>query len=561
MGRATVGPLIWKTALALSVALACAGIFDRDLWTPDEPRVAAISLEMSGSGSFAVPRLAGEPFVEKPPLYFAVAAVALRLFGGLAGSTGIVRATSALWGLATLFVTFLLARELYCTRTARIAVVVLATTFGFVLNSHWIRVDAALAFFVAAAAHCFVRTYLGGRFGWLAAAGLATAGAFLTKGPVALAYVGAAACGPFLWWCHECRRELRERRWHPLAHAVGAAAVVLPVALWLWRFRVTGGVALWDEWLWDNQLGRLLGSSTNLGHMRRGRPDYYLWTVLVFALPWTPLLFARVAAIVRAARARRALAADELLLGSWIVGTFAFLTLSATKRDIYLAPALPALALLCAHRSEDGLPRWCRQWLAAWVALCLAALVAIAALPWLASGAIDLPARARSALVPLSAPHLIASAIVLFCGTLLFVSRRRAGSAVRAAVATVLLYLAAFALPLRAVDAEKSLRGDVLEFAAGIPAERRSRIGAYVLDETVRGSLYYYAGWSPRDASGVVEDVLAGRSAEFDSLLVGTDDGRPRWGKPPRTPFERLATGAFGGRGDRGAIWIAGADR
>ena len=29
------------------LALCFIGIFDRDLWTPDEPRVAAISLEMS----------------------------------------------------------------------------------------------------------------------------------------------------------------------------------------------------------------------------------------------------------------------------------------------------------------------------------------------------------------------------------------------------------------------------------------------------------------------------------------------------------------------------------
>ena len=41
-----------------------------ELWTPDEPRDAAIGRAMWESGDWIVPRLNGEPFLEKPPLYW-----------------------------------------------------------------------------------------------------------------------------------------------------------------------------------------------------------------------------------------------------------------------------------------------------------------------------------------------------------------------------------------------------------------------------------------------------------------------------------------------------------
>jgi hypothetical protein len=99
-------PSFWLVILCLAISLA--GIFDHDLWTPDEPREAAIMLSMSRSGNLIVPELAGEPFVEKPPLYYAVGAGALRLLGPLLGATTAGRLTSVLWGLGALLMTALL---------------------------------------------------------------------------------------------------------------------------------------------------------------------------------------------------------------------------------------------------------------------------------------------------------------------------------------------------------------------------------------------------------------------------------------------------------------------
>src|SRR5262245_64857615 len=49
-----------------------------ELWTPDEPRDAAIGRAMWESGDWIIPRLNGAPFLEKPPFYWWVQ---LMLFG------------------------------------------------------------------------------------------------------------------------------------------------------------------------------------------------------------------------------------------------------------------------------------------------------------------------------------------------------------------------------------------------------------------------------------------------------------------------------------------------
>ncbi|MDE2757369.1 MAG: glycosyltransferase family 39 protein, partial [Acidobacteriota bacterium] len=48
---------------------------------PDEPRYAQIAREMLASGDFVTPRYFGEPWLEKPVLYYWLAAAAYSIFG------------------------------------------------------------------------------------------------------------------------------------------------------------------------------------------------------------------------------------------------------------------------------------------------------------------------------------------------------------------------------------------------------------------------------------------------------------------------------------------------
>ncbi len=57
----------WKFILVLAIlAVVFSGLFDHDVWTPDEPRVAAIIHSMYLTGDFIIPQFAGISFVEKP---------------------------------------------------------------------------------------------------------------------------------------------------------------------------------------------------------------------------------------------------------------------------------------------------------------------------------------------------------------------------------------------------------------------------------------------------------------------------------------------------------------
>ena len=114
-------------ALLVAVILSFAGILNHDLFTPDEPRVAAISAEMLRSGNVLVPTLAGKPFLEKPPLYFLVTAASLRLFGVTAGAA---RLPAALFGVGTLLLVFDLGRRIRDAARGFCSLVVLVSSAG-----------------------------------------------------------------------------------------------------------------------------------------------------------------------------------------------------------------------------------------------------------------------------------------------------------------------------------------------------------------------------------------------------------------------------------------------
>src|SRR5450755_2718227 len=99
-----------RAALALvSVALLaswCVGMFGRGYWTPDEPREADIAWRMSWQADKAVPLLAGEPFCEKPPLTYWLAAIPISLFGSEAWAA---RLPQLLYAIITALATGLLA--------------------------------------------------------------------------------------------------------------------------------------------------------------------------------------------------------------------------------------------------------------------------------------------------------------------------------------------------------------------------------------------------------------------------------------------------------------------
>src|ERR1041385_1013758 len=85
--------------------------FDHSLWNPDETRDAGIARSMFVDKDFVVPRLNGEAFLEKPPLYY----WSTSLVYGLAGriTAGLTRLPAALYGILGILFTFLIGRRFF----------------------------------------------------------------------------------------------------------------------------------------------------------------------------------------------------------------------------------------------------------------------------------------------------------------------------------------------------------------------------------------------------------------------------------------------------------------
>ncbi|MCX6995856.1 MAG: glycosyltransferase family 39 protein [Kiritimatiellaeota bacterium] len=539
----------WLVGLCLLISLC--GIFNHELWTPDEPREAALILAMSHPGHGGVPHLAGKPFVEKPPLYYLLSAYWLRLGSAQGQSAGWLRLSSALWGLGTLGMTFLLARRLYDRATARLAVVILATMPGFIHVTHWLLVDNALMFFLVAAFWALTAAYQGARPGFLPLAGLLAAGAFLVKGLVGPLLIGVGWLGLFIpWWLNRDLRAAPEDldrnsglyathgqpapngipkfadpsaslithhpslgtpsllRAHPFLFHVPAVVLFLaPVLAWAAIFYATAGRALFMEWFWTNHVGRFSGSAMQLGHI--AGPFYYLGALPVYVLPWLAVLACGVGNAVIKIRARATLTADLTLPLAWGLGGVLLLSLAATKREIYLGALLPALALLAARTLRRPLPRWAAVYQRLWnVVLLLVSVAALLEACWLA------PRALPDANGPMAARMLwMLPALLAVTAGFVIWRNQRLTALVRAAGVTALSAIALLTIAGPTLEKWKDYRPAFTHFEEELKAHPALQPAAWELDETTRAGFYWYTGltFPALRAAGELQAVLQGR--------------------------------------------------
>src|ERR1700678_3896825 len=145
--------IAWLGVALLSIW--CVGMFGRAYWTPDEPREADIAWRMSWQSDKAVPLLAGEPFCEKPPLTYWIAALPIRVFGAQAWAARLPNLLYAIIG--ALCVGMLAGRS--CGRAgALIGAAVIGTFLLAYQVEIWFATDAPL---LASTAAALLGAYIG----------------------------------------------------------------------------------------------------------------------------------------------------------------------------------------------------------------------------------------------------------------------------------------------------------------------------------------------------------------------------------------------------------------
>jgi len=326
------GPAV-AILLAASALLFAPSLLTRDPWNPDEPRATEVAREMVVLGNYLVPHLNGEPYSDKPPVFYWLGSTFWRLGYGL--NSG--RMVSLLAATATALLVYALGRRLHAPETGLLAGLVTLTTllFGFICKFGVL--DPLLTFFTTAAVACAVRAFEGGpgRGRWWLAAYAAAALAVLTKGPPGLA---VAVLVP-LAYGYARRREVHKGGWW---HAAGAALCLALVAAWVVPACLQAGAAYTQDLLFQ-QTAQRMGEEAS-----HWQPFYFYFLYApVFLLPWTLLFVPGLLWGMRVGRTRRD--AVGLLGVAWFLSVLVFFSLFSGKRERYLLPLVPAVGLLCAR--------------------------------------------------------------------------------------------------------------------------------------------------------------------------------------------------------------------
>ena len=345
---------LWLHVALLLGVLWLAGIGTRSVWTPDEPREFALSVNMLGQDQHAVPTLAGRPFAEKPPLTYWAAAGAMRLFGR---SAVVARLPNLLYGLITVLSTAWLAAAMLPPAQRRggalVAAVVAGTAWLSFLHTIWLATDAPL---LAGSAIALLGAWLGptasserGRNAGYLLFHLGLAAAFLAKNLLGL-IAPLLAFGLFVLWDRRWRELLRWQLWAGLVVSGGLIGLWLLAVSWQ-----PDGQNLLRIFLWDNSVGRFLPVATtgaySSGH--RNSPGKLISEVALGLLPWLFAALAAWAFVLRNALGRNALSSATRYLAVAALPLIVLLSFSSTVRDVY---ALPAMVPLTA-----GVALWWQQ--------------------------------------------------------------------------------------------------------------------------------------------------------------------------------------------------------
>ncbi len=422
-----------------------------DLWAPDEPFFGEGAREMLIDGQWLVTHVNGVVNSHKPPLFFWLIAVFSLPLGAVTEFTA--RLPSVFAALGTLVLIMRLGRRWFGPKTAALAGLLLATSYMFWDKARWSQIDSLLCFLIWVALSAFADWRSGHARGRRAGAlfWCAAALAVLAKGPVGLLLPLGIVIVVLAF-----ERDLGSlRRFAPL---IGPLVFVLVAGAWalaatFWGpadYSVTG--ALREHFVERGMHG-----------MHHVQPFwYYLERLPLSLLPWTGLL---PGAVVVAWRNRRHSEGLRLSLAA-AVFVVVFFSISTEKRDLYVLPAFPAIAMMMAvlvgrisglREGFEGAAGLDRRWVNLGQAITggLFILVAVA-VPFVSD---------RVEYLPAWMVYLLGAVLLVTGGAALTAALRGRAfdSVVATAAGMAVLYLLATALVYPAMEPRKSARTFALE--------------------------------------------------------------------------------------------------
>ncbi len=333
--RILVFDFLFLTALGALLWLATSGLWD--LRGPDEGRYVQISKELLGRSNWLQLTVFGEPYNQKPPLAFWFMALSMKAFGGVVTSWAL-RLPAVLMGMGTVLLTNLLGRRGTAAgnerRTGMAAALILMTMPIYMENVPQAELNVQFTFWITLSIWFWIKDLSRESASLLTVLGfwVALSAAFFTKGPLALLVVAAPLAG----------EAIAAKSWGPIRRMkplIGFPAMALLIAAWFYAERVIYGAAFVSSQVGGETVGRLLQGD-------HAEPFwYYLPRLITALLPWSLLLPFAIRMVWRN-RQMPSLSGAQRPFWVWTLVPFVVLCLATGKRQAYLLPLLPPVAVI-----------------------------------------------------------------------------------------------------------------------------------------------------------------------------------------------------------------------
>ncbi|MEO8670951.1 MAG: glycosyltransferase family 39 protein [Tahibacter sp.] len=355
--------------LLFAFVLLAAGLGLRDPWPSDEPRFTLVAKQMVESGDWMFPHRGHELYSDKPPMLMWMEAAAYSVIGNWRVAFML---PSLLAALLTLGLTWDLGRRLWSPKVGLYAAFAVLFTFQFMFQMKRAQIDPLVTGFITLGnwgilLHCLRGPHW--RAYWLGcfAAGLGV----ITKGVgvLALLMLLPYVIGRFREWPGIVTPQRSAWRW-----ALGGIAFLAAIALWLVPMLLAAKARGGEEYLaYANDILFRQTAKRYADSWSHAQPFWYFGPILLFN--WFPLSLAYLGAVPLVARAWRSRNWRDLIPQAvragdarvmlpllWTLLIVIFFSIPRGKRDVYVMPAIPMVALMFAPWFGDLLARlWMRR--------------------------------------------------------------------------------------------------------------------------------------------------------------------------------------------------------
>lgn len=291
------------------------------LMDPDEPAYAETAKEMLRAGNYLSPRIFGDFWFDKPPMYYWLVIYSYKIFGVTEFAA---RFPAGLTAVLTVGSLYYYVRKFFNESIAFNAGIVLASCINFFYMGKGAVTDTTLLLFMSTALYAYLdEDYY---FMYLCAA-LAT----LTKGPIGLVFPAAIAF--FHMVITRNFKPLKDTRLY-----LGLLVYLVVTVPWYAMMYSEHGSAFIDTFLGLHNVGRF----ANPEHPGRVVWYFYIPVLILGLFPWINLFGNAIVSSMQVVRERSSL----WFFHCWWIFVFIFFSVAQTKLVSYIFPMFPAVAVL-----------------------------------------------------------------------------------------------------------------------------------------------------------------------------------------------------------------------